>query len=924
MYIPTATYRIQFHSAFGFKSAEGIVSYLSDLGVSTLYASPIFKARKASAHGYDVTDTNQLNPEVGTREDFESLITTLHRQGLGWLQDFVPNHMAYDSSNHMLMDIFEKGPHSPYFEFFDVVWDHLRLNLRGKLIAPFLGRPYGEALEHGEISLELGEQGFSARYYDKVYPIRIESYAEIISFGLDRLKEQLGEEDPDYIKIAGIIHILETFDSAESDEIRNIQIRLAKDLFQEVYQKNSVVRAFLDGNVAEFNQNIDLLDSLLVQQWFLFAYWRLATKEINYQRFFSVNELISLRIEQPSVFDHIHSLVLELLESGQIDGLRIDHVDGLYDPTMYLRRLRHKAGDAFLVVEKILEMSEALPNRWPIEGTTGYEFLNYVNGLFVYADSRDAFHRIYERFAGVSDSLEELLYEKKQLIIERHMTGDLDNLAHHLKKVSTTTRDGIDLTMEGLKRAVVEFSCLFPIYRTYINSETITDRDIRYVREAIASAKEKNPEPARELAFLEKVLLLDLPKHLADEDHSLWLSFVMRFQQYTSPLMAKGLEDTTFYVYNNLISLNEVGGNPDRFSIPAEDFHAFNHQRSENYPHTINTTSTHDTKRGEDVRARINVLSEIPDEWEAQVKLWREQNLAHKTLIRGCEAPDRNREYFLYQTIVGTFPFEASEREPFVGRIKDYVIKAAREAKTYTNWLDPDTEYERALVGFTEAILTPSPSNKFLENLADFQKKVAHYGIFNSLAQTVLKITSPGLPDFYQGSELWDLTLVDPDNRRPVDFSRRREILRHIKERESSLLPLVEELLSTKEDGRVKLFTIYRALGARNLNRELFERGDYTGLKTSGKQRASVIAFARRIENRWVVIVVPRFLTSLIKRDELPLGESVWQDTRIELPAGAPGAWRDAFTDQIKESNSGLLAAEVFRHFPVSFLLGQN
>ncbi len=930
MHIPSATYRLQFNSSFGFKAAEGIVDYLARLGITTVYASPIFKARKGSTHGYDVVDPNQLNPEVGTREEFDALVEKLHARGLRWLQDFVPNHMAYDSANAILMDIFERGTGSDYHGFFDVVWDHLRENLRGKLIAPFLGSPYGETLEKKELALEYNEAGFSIRYYETVYPLRIESYSKIVEHDLDSFKERLGEDHADYVKMLGILQVFKGLEAEQPAtetgalSARNAQVSLAKDLLWNAARESRGVREFIEASVARFNRDVDMLDDLLLEQWFRLSFWRVATKEINYQRFFNINELISLRMEDDAVFHFIHGLVFDLVKEGRIDGLRIDHVDGLYDPTRYLRQLREELPDAYIVVEKILELSEELPRRWPVQGTTGYDFMNYVNELFCDSSGEDRFQKIYADFAGAAADYMAMLVEKKKLVIERHLTGDLDNLTYVLKKISITSRDGIDLTWIGLKRALVEMVAFFPIYRTYVDSPYMTERDKRYVEEAVERAKEGNPELARELDFIELVLWMNYPERLTESEKSLWLSFVMRFQQFTSPLMAKGLEDTTFYVYNRMVSLNEVGGDPGCFGISPDRFHDFLEARAERFPYTLNATATHDTKRGEDVRARINVLSEIPDEWEKKLLVWHEMNREFKREARNEAAPSKNREYFLYQTLVGAFPFDGQVSDEFTQRIKDYMIKAAREAKIHTFWLDPNEEYEAALLDFVEWILRRSPDNQFLSDFAKFHKKIAHYGVFNSLSQALLKLTAPGVPDFYQGTEIWDFNLVDPDNRRAVDYLRRSDYLNEMIERGQSNLPsLINDLLSTLADGRVKLFTIYKALEARRDNRELFERGDYARLKADGAASDHAIAFARRLGKQCAITVAPRLPASLIKPGELPLGRKVWQDARLCLPEDAPATMRNVFTGQAVETRNGVSIAEALAQFPVAILIGE-
>ncbi|HKS39619.1 MAG TPA: malto-oligosyltrehalose synthase [Blastocatellia bacterium] len=926
MRVPSSTYRLQLNPNFGFKAARTIIPYLAELGITTIYASPIFKSRKGSAHGYDVTDPNQINSELGTIEDFNALVDTVHKHGLRWLQDFVPNHVAYDSHNLMLMDVFEKGPGSPYFSFFDIVWDHLRENLRGKVIAPFLGKPFGETLESGEILLQYGDGVFSVKYYDSIYPLKIESYATIINHGLSELREQLGEEDASFIKLLGIASVLTGLsDDPNVDQMaRTSQMILARDSLSDTYRDNSVIREFVNRQVSEFNRDVNLLDDLLAQQWFQLTYWRVATKEINYQRFFNINELISLRMEDERVFESIHKFVFSLLSEGKIDGLRIDHIDGLYDPTGYLLRLRERAGDAFIVVEKILAPAEPLPQGWPVQGTTGYDFMSCTDALFVDSRNEQEFQNLYSTFTGEQLEYEDLLYEKKKLLIERHLTGDLDNLTSLLKTLSTTTRDAIDLEWEALMMAIAETAAVFPVYRTYIAGDPVEGRDRAYVSDAIEKAEARNPTLARALVFLKAVLLLNYPEHLAEEHNRLWLAFVMRFQQFTSPLMAKGMEDTTFYVFNRLTSLNEVGGDPGRFGISVDDFHSFNEQRAKHHPHTLNATATHDNKRGEDVRARISVLSEMPKQWHEHLELWYEQNRSLKQIVEGEEVPNRNREYFLYQTLIGAWPFEERERDDFINRMKDYMMKAAREAKTHTFWLDHNAEYEEALASFTEKILTPSVSGEFLNSFTAFQKKIAHYGVFNSLTQTLLKLTSPGTPDFYQGTELWDLNLVDPDNRRAVDYEKREWLLREMKQKgESALLDLVDELLSTREDNRVKLFTIHRAMAARNARKELFEESNYVRLSARGSRSNHIIAFARRKVEHWALAIAPRFLTSIVSENELPLGQDVWSDTSIEMPADATRAWRNVFTDEVISGQGSISVAEALGRFAIALLIGE-
>ncbi|MEJ2723105.1 MAG: malto-oligosyltrehalose synthase [Deltaproteobacteria bacterium] len=924
MRIPSATYRIQLNHTFGFRDLSRIVPYLAELGISHVYASPIFRARKGSLHGYDVVDPNQLNPELGSEADFLELMKSLAEHGMAWLQDIVPNHMAFDRENAMLMDVLENGQRSRYYDFFDIEWDHAYVSMKGRLLAPFLGRFYGESLEQGEISLHYGAGGFTARYYDFFFPLKMESYVRLLTYRLDTLQKQLGRDHPDFIKLLGILYMLKGLPSRREEEGYD-QIDFIKRTLWELYTTNRPIQEFLNENMRLFNgENGDygLLNELLSDQLFRLSFWKVAGEEINYRRFFSINDLICLKAEKEEVFDHTHALILDLVKAGKFNGLRIDHIDGLYDPAAYLKRLREKAGEVYVVVEKILGPEEGLPPSWPVQGTTGYDFMVRLNGLFCRKENEKALSRVYARFTRLQTPYEDLEEEKKRLILEKHMTGDVDNLSHMLKAISSRDRYGSDITLHGLNKALVEIMAAFPVYRTYVNRGNFRHEDRVTFRKAVATAKQKNPGLVHELDFVERFLLLEGVDHLSDDEKAERVGFIMRFQQFTGPLMAKAFEDTLLYVYNRLVSLNEVGGSPDRFGITADEFHRFGENRRHQWPHTMNATSTHDAKRGEDVRARINVLSEMPEEWDRMLKTWSRINRRKKKRVRGSEIPDRNDEYFFYQTLIGAFPFAESEHADFVERMKGYAIKAVREAKVHTAWLKPDTVYEEAYTAFVEEALKDSEEKGFMEHFMPFQRKVAHYGVFNALSMAVTKMTFPGMPDFYQGTELWDLNLVDPDNRRPVDFQKRERGLLKIREREAP--GLAAELLSEKGDGRVKLFLIYKVLGARNLHGELFQLGSYIPLDIVGSHRNHVVAFARNHGEAWAVTVTPRFLTGLVQESELPLGEKVWEDTALVLPAGAPRRWTDAVTDYGIEGEGSLLLAQVLKTFPAALLLARG
>ncbi|NDJ19702.1 malto-oligosyltrehalose synthase [Myxacorys almedinensis] len=928
MRIPTATYRIQFNTDFRFDQARNIVDYLSQLGISDLYASPIFKATTGSTHGYDVADPTRLNPELGAPESFDNLIEELQNYQMGWLQDIVPNHMAYSSENQWLMDLLENGISSDYVDYFDVAWNSPFESSKEPLLVPLLGNFYGESLENGEIQLKYNQDGLSVNYYSLSIPLNLESHGTFLTYNLGKLAKALGRRDPNFIKLLGILYLLKNVASEDlTAKQRQDQVDFVKGLLWEVYSDNAEVKRFVDENIQIFNgeagnsESFNLLDNLLSQQFFRLAYWKVGAEEINYRRFFTVNELISMKVDVFKVFNHTHELIAQLVKDGKFTGLRIDHIDGLYDPTQYLHWLREKVGDTYITVEKILQPGENLPPVWDTQGTSGYDYLNYVNSLFCQTENEERFEQIYQNTIGFQASFEKVVFEKKSLIIDKNLAGDVDNLASLLKKISGRYRYGNDFTLNGLQRAIAEVLTRFSIYRTYTTSEGVLDSDRPYIKDVIEAAKEQSPLLINELDFIEKLLLLEYDSFLTQIEKDQWLYFVMRMQQYTGPLMAKGVEDTAFYVYNRLISLNEVGGEPDRFGITIAEFHDYNQQRQQQWSHAMSATSSHDTKRGEDVRARLNVLSEIPDEWQQHLQTWIAINRDRKTKVKNVLFPDRNDEYALYQILVGAFPFLKHEQEGFTTRVKDYLLKAIREAKVYTAWLRPNATYEDACMRFVEAVLDPSSSNQFLESLLPFQQKIAFYGVLNSLSQVLLKITSPGCPDFYQGCELWDLSLVDPDNRRPVDFEQRAAFLTDIQHRiQTDLSSLVVELLETKEDGRIKLFLVLQALKARTKYLSVFQEGSYQPLEVVGAQCDRVIAFARQQEHTSVITVVPRFLTTLVQPGEYPLGNQIWADTTIKLPAQCSSAWHDLITGQSIEQGGDLRVGELLNQFPVALL----
>ncbi|HPQ80370.1 MAG TPA: malto-oligosyltrehalose synthase [bacterium] len=926
MHVPGATYRIQLRKEFGFDDATGILEYLSQLGITDIYASPVFSSRPGSSHGYDVVDPCEINPELGGEEGFRRLAARMRELKMNVVQDVVPNHMAYDSGNRMLMDVLENGERSPYRSFFDIEWGHVYESIRGRILAPFLGRFYGEALEAGEISLCYGPDGLFVKYYELKLPLRIESYSTVFTHRMDELAAKLGEHHPDLMKLSGTLHALTSVPDGDGSSETGEQIRFAKEMLWDLACKSPGIRAHVDAVLKEFNgtagdsRSFDLLDGLLSKERFRLSFWKVATEEINYRRFFNINELISLRVEDESVLDRTHSLIFRLMDEGLIAGLRIDHIDGLYDPTRYLRRMKEKTGGAYIVVEKILGRQESIPRRWPVEGTTGYDFMGAVNGLFCDGRNRRRFQRIYEKHGGGQRDPETLAADKKRMIIGKHMAGDIDNLAHLLKTISGLDRYGRDITMYGLRRALVEVMACFPAYRSYVDAEGISPSDRLFIKEAVSFARRSSPNLFYEFNFLEKCLLLEFAEMLSEEERGKLLHFVMRFQQFTGPLMAKGFEDTTLYIFNRLVSLNEVGGDPGSFGVTVKDFHAFNSRRAKRERHALCSTATHDTKRGEDARTRISVLSEIPNEWEMQLKAWRKVNSRFKSSDRGRKMPDANDEYFLYQTLLGSWPSGDADMGAYRERLHNYLIKAVREAKVHTAWLKPDEVYEGALLGFVDALVFNNGGGRFMELFRPFAKKVAFFGMISSLSQVLLKATCPGVPDIYQGTELWDYSFVDPDNRRPVDYGLRERLLSEMRAlRDASSRDLIRGVLNSWQDGRVKLFLTHAALTARGEHSDLFKDGDYVPLKAEGLYADHVVAFARRLGNDWVVAVAPRLLTHVVSEGELPLGQGVWRDTRIQLPPEAPEFWRDALSGA-KAGGREMLAGDILDQFPCAML----
>lgn len=980
--IPRATYRLQFNRSFTFADAARIVPYLHDLGISDCYASPYFMAAPGSPHGYDVIDHNALNPEVGSEEDYQAFVSELRRYEMGQLLDIVPNHMGIAGGNNpWWSDVLENGPSSLYADFFDIDWRPVKFELANKVLLPILGDQYGRVLDNQDLILRYEEGVFFLTVYGtQRLPIAPCPSTAILMHRLPELEQTLGATHPHFLELRSIITALDhlplrTETGREKVLERHREKEVIKRRLAALTADSAEVRAFLEENVRLFNgtkgdpRSFDLLDALLADQAYRLAYWRVAAEEINYRRFFDINDLAAIRTDKPEVFVATHQLALRLFAEGKVTGFRIDHIDGLYDPAGYLRRLQraclalrggtrledlaalvqshHDGGGAepesdltrsdlpcYVVVEKILGEREPLPGHWLSDGTTGYDFVPVVNGIFVAQGNEKALTNLYTRFTQTPVRFADLAYECKKLIMQLSLSGEINMLAHQLNRLSEHSRYSRDFTLNSLRHAIREIIACFPVYRTYIdNARGVTDQDREVIEAAVTRARRRNPATdVSVFNFVRDVLLLRAPEAASAEDRREQLTFVLRFQQYTGPVMAKGLEDTAFYRYNRLVSLNEVGGEPAHFGVSLDAFHRHNRERLEHWPHSLLTTTTHDTKRSEDVRARINVLSELPQEWRAVLRRWGTLNRKKKRIVDGQPAPDRNDEYLYYQTLIGAWPLTPLEGEAYQGfkqRMQEYMRKATKEAKVHTSWINPDEDYDEAVQHFVAAVLDDA---LFSDACEPFAQKVAQYGMYNALSQTLLKLTVPGVPDIYQGNELWDFSLVDPDNRRPVDYERRRQLLTALQEQidagGQNLVSLAQDLLTSREDGRIKLYVTHRMLSYRRQQPDLFRYGAYLPLVASGAKQDHVCACARRYDQQLLVAVVPRVLTRLIPDPQVsPLGLNLWADTWLPLPPES-GAQKycNLFTGeslalQNWEGKPVFALGEVFAHFPVAVLV---
>lgn len=988
---PIASYRLQFNRGFTFSDALGIVDYLHRLGIGHLYASPYLKARPGSPHGYDIVDHEALNPEIGDPEKCAALAAALRARGMGQILDVVPNHMAVGGrDNAWWQDVLEHGEASLYAGYFDIDWRPADPELHGRVLLPFLGAHYGRVLEQGELEPVFDERSGSLciAYYGHRFPLDPATWPAALAPALSRLagahgsntcagrtEASAGARSDAHAGLALLSavlaacaalprrgHVAPAERARRRSDAAAVKRRLAAVCRQcpaaaaALHESLAVLRGRI-GDPASF----DRLHELLERQAWRLAFWQVATDQINYRRFFDINELAGLRTECEAVFRDTHRLVARLLDAGIIDGLRIDHPDGLADPQRYFERLQSLADrPLYVVAEKILAGWEHLPPQWPIAGTTGYDFAGTLNGLFVWPHSERRLNRLYRRFTGQGTHFDELLYERKKHIIRGILSAELTVLGNLLYRIAQDDRRTRDFTRHGLLDAITETVACFPVYRSYVTVAGASEEDRRYVRWAITRAARRRPgaggehggDPGNDLyGFLHDALLLEPAPRLSPAAQAERIEFTRRFQQYTAPVMAKGMEDTSFYIHNRLASLNDVGFDPRLWSVSTAAFHHQNRQRLSEWPDAMICTSTHDSKRGEDTRARIDVISEIPDAWQCHLSRWSRINRTRKRLVDGKPAPARNDEYLLYQTLFGIWPLMPPAEADFEAlreRLERHVIKAAREAKRHTSWIAPEEEYEAALRHFVAALLHDPGRNPFLADFMPFVGEHVSHGLLNGLSQTLLRLTAPGVPDTYQGCELWCCTLVDPDNRRPVDYALRRRLLDEVETLLAARGPAAcaGELLCALPDGRIKLYVTWRTLRTRQARAALYRRGDYLPLDARGERADHVCAFARRCPDAGgngfgcgngsgastdlgtAVSVAARWFARLAGYcPGPPLGPVVWKDTWLEMPHG--GLWREVYSGrnhptELRDGVPMLPLAAVFEILPVALLLADR
>lgn len=984
---PGATYRLQLHHEFRLDQVTRVVDYLADLGITDCYLSPYLEARPGSKHGYDVFDHRRINPEIGDVLSHDRMIAKLKERGMGRVLDVVPNHMGVGGSNRYWLDLLETGPQAASAAMFEVDWKPVKEELEGRVLLPVLEDLYGKVLERGLLVLERDGGGLWIRYHDNRWPLDPRSYARVLGRREDEFYAQFGNYDDGVMEYRSLIHAARSLPprrALDPTSVEHVQREkeVLKRRLERLCAQDYGIREFVDENVASFQgtpgqpATFDGLHALLEEQVYRLAYWRVAAEEINYRRFFDVSELAGVRAEDPRVFDQTHELIFHWVEEGGVSALRIDHPDGLADPLGYFRRLQERlflqacqrryetesrGGDwdrlvgplrvlyrdtlatepnspiarRFpIVAEKILSRGEPLPEDWPIDGTVGYEYLNVLNGVFVDPAGGETIYATYREFTGDDQAFPDVLHESKLWVEDVMLASELTTLTRQLSRVSVCDRSSRDFTLADLGRALREVMACFRIYRTYLQPGVpVSDRDREAIEQAVARARQRRPSIDESVyAYVRDVLLMNFPENLSPVDREAWERFVVRFQQTTGPVQAKGLEDMAFYRQYPLASLNEVGADPARFGVSPSTFHALNAQKLSQWPGALSTTATHDTKRGEDTRIRINVLAELADEWRTHLTRWARWNARKKISRNGQAVPDAREEYLLYQTLIGAWPFDGPDDGPgpdFVARIQEYITKALSEAKRNTSWTDPDPSYKEQVSQFMSQILEGDDAEPFLADFLPFQRRVARIGVVHSLAQTLLKLGSPGAADVYQGCELWDLSLVDPDNRRPVDYDLRQRLLGELRDAlasGTSRAELARGLFERPEDGTIKLYLVWTGLNHRRDELALYQQGAYRPVEVVGERAGNVVAFQRQHQGRSSLVIVPRLVSQLMGPDaaKLPVGRDVWGDTQLVFPESARvGRWRNLLTDEATavQERRTMDLGEVFRTVPIAWLV---
>ena len=951
---PRATIRLQFCSDFTFADAQELVPYFAQLGVSHVYASPILLARPGSTHGYDIIDHNRFNPEIGDEHSFTDLCRALHEHGMGLIMDFVPNHMGVGAAdNEWWLDVLEWGKNSPFASFFDIDWDPVETAVKGKVLLPVLGDQYGTILENGELVLAYNNDdgSFSLWYYQHKFPIAVRHYAEILRLAGERYDRVLPfAKQFQGIGSGGRSLRQHTLKRNEADDLKR---RLAGLINQDEQARHAVQSAVDSLNGVPGNpKSFDTLHALVQKQSYRPAYWRVAANEINYRRFFDINDLAALRMEQHELFDISHQLIFRLIGEGKLQGLRLDHVDGLWDPRQYFERLQDRAAYAlfespfsgaetlgahpdsachapearldqpfYVLVEKIMAKHESIRSDWAISGTTGYEFLNTVNGLQLNHDAEKPLTDLYSNFTGRNSDLEDMIVQAKHLIMQDSLASELNVIANKLNRLAKQSRRTQDFSRTRLRQAFADITSYFPVYRSYVTERGIDPDGRRDVEWAVAKAKKASKGPDKSVYdFLYTVLTTDLLQNKGQGYRkSLLMEIVMGAQQFTGPVMAKAVEDTAFYQYARLISMNEVGGHPEHFGSSVSAFHYQCKHRLQNHPYCMITTATHDHKRGEDTRARINVISELPEEWGEAVLRWSTMNARKKRETADGPAPSPGDEYFLYQILIGTLPASLdlenlAAMTEYKERIQQYMVKTIREAKLYTSWTNVNQEYENGMHDFIDRILTPNLNSIFLTDLQRFVHRVLPASYVNGLMQTTLKLTSPGVPDIYQGNDMWDYSLVDPDNRRPVDYRRRIDAM----QRDNLSVAHARWLLETIETGEAKLHVIRCILGLRRCYPDIFAVGEYIPLETGGTFADRILAFARRHHGTEIIVIVPLLTVPLLGSSSLPLPQN-WGDTEVRLESQRT-TWSNCLTGA-DITGTSLQVEEVLQDFPVAVLV---